>query len=247
MKIISLGWGVQSFTLAAMAALGDIEKPDAIIHADTTHERHVTYRFAEKWTPWLVQNGLRVVTVTPKPSEINIGQKGWVDMPVFTLQSGKKGQLRRQCTGHWKIAPIRRWLQVNRNRQTVEMWIGISLDEYQRMRDSDVKYIVHRYPLVDLKMTRNDCINYLRTHDLEVPARSACVFCPYQSSSDWTTLKAGDNGDFEKAVEIDKFVRQVRLPGELFVHPARKPLSEVDFGDKQKSLFDQECEGICGV
>ena len=36
MKILSLGWGVQSFTLAAMAALDEIEKPAAAIHADTT-------------------------------------------------------------------------------------------------------------------------------------------------------------------------------------------------------------------
>ena len=32
MRVISLGWGVQSFTLAAMAALGDIPPVDAAIH-----------------------------------------------------------------------------------------------------------------------------------------------------------------------------------------------------------------------
>jgi len=38
MKSLSLGWGVQSFTLAAMVALGDLEPVDVAIHADTTHE-----------------------------------------------------------------------------------------------------------------------------------------------------------------------------------------------------------------
>ena len=33
MKIISLGWGVQSFTLAAMVALGELEPVDFAIHA----------------------------------------------------------------------------------------------------------------------------------------------------------------------------------------------------------------------
>jgi hypothetical protein len=63
MRTLSLGWGVQSFTLAAMAALGDIPPIDAAIHADTTHERTLTYQFAAKWTPWLEARGVRVVTV----------------------------------------------------------------------------------------------------------------------------------------------------------------------------------------
>ena len=53
MKILSLGWGVQSFTLAAMAALGEIEPVDFAIHADTRHEFSGTYEFAKTWTPWL--------------------------------------------------------------------------------------------------------------------------------------------------------------------------------------------------
>lgn len=39
MRIISLGWGVQSFTLAAMAALDEIEPVDFAVHADTTEEK----------------------------------------------------------------------------------------------------------------------------------------------------------------------------------------------------------------
>lgn len=42
-RAISLGWGWQSYCLAVMAALGDIEPVDAAIHADTTHERSATY------------------------------------------------------------------------------------------------------------------------------------------------------------------------------------------------------------
>jgi len=59
MKIISLGWGVQSWTLAAMAALGEIEA-DVAIHADTTWEKAATYAFRQQWEPWLQERGLRV-------------------------------------------------------------------------------------------------------------------------------------------------------------------------------------------
>ncbi len=57
MQALSLGWGVQSFTLAAMAALGEIEQPDVAIHADTTHESRDTYQFAREWIPWLEARG----------------------------------------------------------------------------------------------------------------------------------------------------------------------------------------------
>jgi 3'-phosphoadenosine 5'-phosphosulfate sulfotransferase (PAPS reductase)/FAD synthetase len=62
MKVISLGWGVQSWTLAAMAALGEIEA-DVAIHADTTWEKSATYDFARQWQPWLENHGLRVAVV----------------------------------------------------------------------------------------------------------------------------------------------------------------------------------------
>jgi hypothetical protein len=38
MRVLSLGWGVQSFTLAAMSALGDLPLLDYAVHADTGYE-----------------------------------------------------------------------------------------------------------------------------------------------------------------------------------------------------------------
>ena len=66
---LSLGWGVQSFTLAAMAALGELQGLDVAVHADTTHEGARTYEFAERWTPWLGEHGVTVVTVRSDNTE----------------------------------------------------------------------------------------------------------------------------------------------------------------------------------
>ena len=70
-KVLSLGWGVQSFTLAAMVALGEFEQVDLAINADTTHEVSWTYTFAEKYTPWLQERGVKVETVKPDPKKLN--------------------------------------------------------------------------------------------------------------------------------------------------------------------------------
>lgn len=257
MRTISLGWGVQSFTLAVMSALGNIAPVDVAIHADTTHERSATYDFAAKWAPWLESRGVRVVTVGE--NDIHAfsvlrelpGGGTEVNIPAHTASSGG-GMLRRQCTQRWKIAPMRRWLQANRNGKQVETLLGISLDEFQRMRDSDVGYITHSYPLIDMRMTRLDCINYLQRHDVDVPVKSSCVFCPFHNKAAWREMAKENGDDWRKAVAVDEALRKVRPPYDLFVHSSRVPLAEVDmrspedFG--QLAMFDESCDsGYCFV
>jgi hypothetical protein len=249
LKAISLGWGVQSFTLAAMVALGELEPVDVAIHADTTHESLLTYQFAERWAPWLSQHGIQVVTVRDEAAASQVWQGKMI--PAYTAnEQGESGQALRTCTQRWKIAPMRRWLQANRAGQPVEMWLGISLDEFQRMKDSDVKYITHRWPLIDLRMTRKDCEAWLTKRGIEVPEKSACTFCPYHSTAEWRRIKATPS-DWAEAVAVDQAIRQTRPPYDLFVHPSRKPLEEVDLRTAEEkgqlSLWDEECSGICGV
>lgn len=252
MKIISLGWGVQSFTLAAMSALGDLPKVDAAVHADTTHESLLTYQFAERWTPWLEERGVKVVTVRNDKNEIVTNRVGGeIFIPAFTnTPSSNGGRLRRQCTQRWKIAPLRRWLQVNRNGERVEQWIGISTDEFQRMRDSEVKYITNLYPLIDAGISRSGCEKYLTEKGIEVPPKSACTFCPFHNTAEWRRIRNTPE-DWNNAVALDDRIRKVRPPYDLFVHPSRKPLSQVDLRTEeqkgQMSLWDQECFGVCGV
>lgn len=249
MKIISLGWGVQSFTMAVMVALRDLPPVDVAIHADTDHERAATYEFARRWTPWLEARGVKVVTVSnPQPPQELMGLK--TDIPAFTYNGKTNGQLRRQCTSDWKIAPMRRWTQSHRNGEHVEQWIGISTDEALRMRPSDVQYITNRWPLIENDLSRKECVSYLQTHGLEVPVKSACNFCPYHSTKEWREVKK-DARDWLEAVQLDRAIRKVRPPYYLYVHPARKPLEDVDLRTEQEkgqmNLWDEECTGLCGV
>jgi hypothetical protein len=253
MKIISLGWGVQSFTLAAMSAIGDLPKVDAAIHADTRHESILTYEFSKRWTSWLAERGVNVVTVQPLDSDFynRDNLNGLGAPPLYTASKNKgDGQMMRSCTQRWKIAPIRRWLQENRKEAKVEQWIGISLDEFQRMKESQVSYIKHYWPLIDKKMTRSDCILWLQKNGIEVPVKSSCTFCPYHNTAEWTRVK-NTPSDWQEAVLVDDKIRDARLPYKLFVHPSRKPLSSIDFRTPQEKgqldLWEEECEGICGI
>lgn len=258
MKIISLGWGVQSFTIAAMVALGELEAVDFAVHADTRHESSLTYDFASRWTAWLEERGVRVVTVRATHEKRNIVDKfGAVQLPAYTAGKNGAGQIRRQCTHEWKIRPMREWISAELERRglkktpgVVEQWLGISLDEYQRMKQPDVKYIVNRFPLIDLRMTRSDCVAWLKEHNLEIPPRSACTFCPFKSRAEWAQTKTIE-ADWKEAIAVDEMIRDARPPEKLYLHPSRKPLVEVDFRSEdergQLNLFNEVCEGYCGV
>lgn len=259
MRVISLGWGVQSFTLAAMAALNKINA-DLAIHADTAWEKPATYEFIHKWTPWLQDHGLKVVTVSDLAQTQKVITPA-TDIPAFTL-SEKEGQLKRQCTQRWKIEPIRRWLRAELDRRNLKKKAGvvvslqgISIDEWQRVRDSDVAWIQNEYPLIDLRMSRADCVGWLQRNEIEIPPKSACVFCPFQSAQSWRDLK-NDGGDgWLTAVGVDKAIRDQRPPFQLFVHRKRIPLvdavkTEIDAGYSQASLLDDNagCDsGYCFV
>ena len=258
LKILSLGWGVQSWTLAAMAALGEIEPVDYAIHADTTHEAEGTYAHATKWTPWLERRGVKVVTVKAGNTDAvrdNVGTNGSILVPAFTLdESEGEGQIRRQCTQDWKIIPIRRFLRTHSKATpgAITMLLGISLDEWHRMKDSNVKYIKHIYPLVDMRISRADCVAWLESHNLDLPPKSACTFCPYHSLTSWKNLKRQGGVDWDRAVTVDAAVREKRPNLQTFLHPRRKPLEEAvripeDFGATQMEM-DIPCDsGHCFV
>jgi hypothetical protein len=254
LRVLSLGWGVQSWTLAAMAALGEIEPIDVAVHADTTHEASGTYAHAEKWTPWLQEHGVKVVTVRPKNTKLQAGRAGTI-IPAFT----NIGQVRRECTKEWKISPIRRYIRTlfpDRPRpNAVQLFMGISWDEALRMKDSNVKYITHKYPLVDRRIRRTDCIQWLEQNNLDVPPKSSCVFCPYRNRTSWQELKRNGGWDWEQAVIADKEIRNLaaRHGISLYLHPYRKPLAEAisipeDLGAKKLGFGDGDptCDsGFC--
>ncbi len=258
MIAVSLGWGVQSFALCAMSALGELPRVDVAIHSDTQHERQSTYAYAAQWTPWLTERGVKVATVHNQGrggTDVVIGGNE-TPIPAHAVTEDGDGIIRRQCTNTWKIQPIRRYLQEHRNGQPVELWLGISTDEFHRAKDADVQYITHRFPLLELGMSRADCLTWLADHGLASPGKSSCVFCPYLNRKAWQSMKREGGSDWQHAVAMDALIRDVRPPGQLFVHPKRVPLEQAvtipeDFGYSQLDMLesndaDAECDsGHC--
>jgi len=252
MKVISLGWGVQSFALAAMSALGVLPKVDAAIHADTTHERSETYAFARKWTPWLEERGVRVVTVKADSYLTTIGGDRWVTPPFYSLGPKGEGMLFRTCTDRWKVRPIQKWLRKNYpDVSKFEKWLGITLDEIGRLKQSRGREIFI-YPFIELldrPWTRGMVMRWLLDNDLEIPVKSSCVFCPYRDMETWREIKRSGNGDWTKAIKADRAIRDMKPDYKCYLTRQCIPLEDVDFRNEedhgQLSLWGEECSGMC--
>jgi hypothetical protein len=256
---ISLGRGVQSWTLSAMSAVGFLPEVDVVIHSDTGYERQSTYSFAAAQTPWLKEQGLKVVAVHD-PVDAGIeNDYGGTYIPVFTVDpNGKRGQIRRQCTNHWKIVPLQRALrdemrekQVKLKKHAVELWLGITTDEAHRMSESRSQYIKHRFPLIEIGFSRQDCIDWLKEHNLPVPGKSSCTFCPFHDDKAWIEMKREGGKDWQEAVAADEQLRYARPPDPLFVHRKAIPLVDAVLLPEEKVaaggvVTEGEEEGECG-
>lgn len=164
----------------------------------------------------------------------------------------KVAMLRRQCTNQYKIRPIQKLLRgltgCNLHYPTTQ-WIGISLDEVQRMKQPRERYVKFRYPLIQDRWTRQSCIDYIADGGYPNPGRSACPGCPYHDSVEWKNLTAEE---FEAVCEFDEKVREIGMThpskvftytqNRVFLHRSLKPMRqrpfEDDDDDGQLQLFD---------
>lgn len=214
-RVISWGCGVQSTTLAVMSALGELPKVDAVINADTGWERQATYNARDFYAAWLRERGLRVEIVS-NGNIRNQADNVDIHIPFWTANGGP---LRRQCTRHLKIKPIkwrmREGMGFDRSKPphpragACEQWIGFSLDEWTRIKESRTKFIEHRYPLIEKHMTRGDCVTFLNDQRLPVPPKSACVCCPYRQASEWIVMRDEAPNEWADAVDFDEQHRYV--------------------------------------
>ena len=272
--VLSLGAGVQSTALALMAAKKVIKPmPEVALFADTQAEPQYVYDHLEKLIkllPYPVEivtaGSLTERSLTPKKRKSDGTTYLPAEIPLFGInKSGQiTGALGRQCTSNFKIKPIYDYLKKNYNikrgekNPQITQWLGISWDEVQRMKPSRVKWLVHDFPLIDLRMRRHNCEQWMSDNGFEVPPRSACAYCPFHSDAEWREVKINAPEDFAQAVQFDKDIRQKfketdsKIKMEVYLHRSCKPLDEIDFEndiDKGQQVFDfqSECEGMCGV
>ena len=169
---------------------GELERPDHVIFADTQWEPNEVYEHLEQLEYLMHEQRIPFHKVTAgniREDALN-PNKRFVSMPLHTFnQDGTKGMVRRQCTNEYKIKPLlqkqRELVGLPKGGRSKEHLattiIGISYDESQRMRDPAFPWLINEYPLVDRKITRQDCLDWCAQKGFKQPPRSACIGCPF--------------------------------------------------------------------
>jgi hypothetical protein len=265
MHIISLGAGVQSTTMALMAAHGEIAPmPDCAIFADTQWEPAAVYKHLD-WLCGVLPFPVHRVSFGNIRDDLirreNARAGRFVTIPAYFLNGHSEGIGRRQCTSHYKIEPMqkkKRELLGYKPRQripvgSVESWLGISVDEIIRVTPSKIRWEEKRFPLIEKRMDRNDCVQWLTRNGYSIPTKSACIGCPFHSNVEWRAIRDQPD-EWQQALEVDA---AIRMPdsrpqrARQYLHPQRVPLDQVDLSTPedhgQLNLFNNECEGMCGL
>ena len=268
--IISLGAGVQSSTMALMAAHGAISPmPTAAVFADTQAEPAAVM----KWLDWLeTQLPFPVYRVTAgnlADESLRVGHRAdgraWMKghVPVFVKNpDGSMGPLWRTCTADFKLKPLlkkaREIGKVKRGEKQTRVieWIGISIDEAHRMKPSRDPWLEKRWPLIDMGMKRHDCLRWMEANSYPKPPRSACTFCPFHSDVEWHRLKTQEPEAFAHAADYEARLQTASAQsgchaGKLTLHRSGLNIDEVDFDTEstqgQQHFFGNDCTGLCGV
>ena len=243
MQVQSFGGGVQSVALLRMAIAGHIEKPDLVVFADTGAEPQHVYEVIEREAEVCAVAGIEFAKLC-FGDLTKWRENGSIHVPLRTeLIGGKEqGLLFRTCTDRFKIQPIRRELRA-RGVTSAVLWLGMSVDEIQRVKPSNVGWITNRHPLIEMGLRRHECETFLASIGVST-SKSACVFCPYRSTGSWRTVRDNPT-DWAAALAYDESIRDARPGYKCFVHKSYKPLTEAVLENDDPGLFDDECDGVC--
>ena len=265
LRTFSYGGGVQSTAALVLAVQERIDfRIFLFCNVGDDSEHPATLEYVEKYAkPYAAANGIELhelrhirrdgeeETLYKKLTREGSRSTG---IPIYLEGSGAPG--RRSCTSEFKIRRMAVWQRRHgaTKADPCVTGLGISLDEFQRARtDSGIDTQILEYPLIDMRLTRQDCVNIISRAGLPVPPKSSCWFCPFHRIPAWQKLKRETPELFDKAVELEKTLSdrsELLLDrGKVFLTRKMRPLDQV-VGD-QADMFDDiddACEsGFCMV
>jgi hypothetical protein len=224
----------------------DSEDPEAVAYYNNVHR------------PYADTHGITLIDVRrtkrdgsqPTLLEHIEGSNRSLPIPV-RMANGAPGN--RSCTADYKIIPVDKWLkQHGASAKTPAcLALGISLDEATRMRtavDSDNPHRLRDYPLIALRLSRDDCARIVAAAGLPPAPKSACWFCPFHRRKTWQEMHDKRPSLFTKSVGLERMLNARRVPegrDAVWLTPYNMPLDQVVM-TSQADMFDDNCEsGYC--
>lgn len=190
-------------------------RPDIAVIVDTEREVQQTWTYHDSIiVPALAKVGVTLHRV-PKSKYATVDLYGGKDgdallIPAFTNKNGKQGKLPTYCSNEWKSRVVQRFCRaLMPDVEAFTLWLGISRDEFDRMRGEggEGKW-TYWHPLIAKMMNRQDCESLIKSMGWPKAPRSRCYMCPNQGPGEWDDLDQNHPDDAAKAaafeIEIQK-------------------------------------------
>lgn len=245
-QIWASGGGVQSAAIAALIVRGELPKPHLAVIVDTEREQSSTWAYMDGViVPALAKVGVTLHRVR-KSDYATVDLYGGEDgdsllLPAFTTQRGAVGKMPGFCSNEWKRRVMQRWATAQ-GVTAATIWLGISVDEKQRMSFVAGKW-ENRYPLVELRKNRGDCVALVERMGWPSAPRSSCWMCPQHHDREWREIKVERPEDWRQAVAFDREIRE-RDP-HVYLHESGAPLDQVDLTERNGDLLGGCASGYC--
>jgi hypothetical protein len=145
----------------------------------------------------------------------------------------------RFCTRMFKIEPMDAFLA---NRGECELMIGLNANERDRTGNHGLRpNVAYTYPLIDLNITREDCVSALREYGLEprLPIymrRGGCVGCFYKSKEELRAMVHLAREQIDGLIELEGAIQDRRGKHYSILANAGGPLAEFVAGE-ENTLF----------
>ena len=234
-RVLGFGGGVN--TVAQL--LREPEVYDYAIFADVGAEEPPTYEYIDKYVkPFCEEKGIKFVMVRSHRGTLEEHCRKKKILPIIA---------RRWCTDNFKIEPVNKFIR-GTLRATAEhpviLDMGFTIDEATRAAGDDkVKHAYQNYPLVDAKITREDCYKIIREHGWEIPAKSACDFCMFHGPRYFQQLSKDNPRRFGEIMAMEE--NCAGFP-KLSIIPGTTLRKLRDSGGAYANTMDQYCtSGTC--
>lgn len=258
-RAVSYGGGVQSTALLVLAANKQIDFNLFLFsNVGDDSERPDTLKFVRQVAmPFAKSHGIELV-------ELNKTLRGGgtltlmqameqdtksIPIPMY-LPNRAPGN--RHCTWRFKIEVIAKELRLRgaTKENKAILALGISLDEFSRSTTkSRIETQILSYPLIDMRIDRSQCVQIISDAGLQVPPKSSCFFCPFNSRKQWLTLLRKEPELFEKSVNLEKMLNERRRSlgkDHMYLSDLMKPLDKAITENGQLDMFDDDMESTSG-
>ena len=190
--LLSYGGGVNSVALMVLLVSEGLPL-DGVVFADTGGEIPETYAYLNVAREYLAPHGIPLMVVAK--TGLNLYETAWKRRVIPST-------LWRWSTRDYKVTPILRHYRTLGGH--VNQYLAIARDEAHRMKDSRVDYVSNLYPLIERRLTREDCVTIITEAGLPTPPKSACFFCPFSSVARWRWLYEDHPNLYQKAMDLEE-------------------------------------------